>query len=129
MSQQGTTNALDRMPVLVEVEQDTEVEKILVLPLSPLSSTEPSAETTPVVEATPEVTVPAAETVETAAKDSDEAPQEHDDEPVSIKYIGRADVYEHGEFRFRRGKPVQVPSDIAVKLLALRIERFEAVKE
>lgn len=44
-----------------------------------------------------------------------------------VVYTGFADVVEHGEYTFRVGKPVAVPSKVAEELLTLPFESFEAL--
>lgn len=44
---------------------------------------------------------------------------------VRITYRGPADVVSHGEFTFRPGQPVDVPSEVAEDLLTLPFEEFE----
>lgn len=121
-----TKSALEALPVMVEVEQGGEFgsRHMLALDISP--SNDDSSETNePVVDSTEEMSAVGAETVE----NREEASEPSATEPMVIRYIGEADVYQHPEFNFRRGEPVEVPGAIAVELLANLQERFEEVKE
>ena len=129
------TNSSSRMPVLVAVEQDGD-DGGTMLSLQPFGVSVPDedpaeTEVSETVEINDSVDVVSEDTEAPSepaiAEVNEEAPQEHD--VMAVTYTGFADVYEHGEFRFRRGQPVTVPSDIAVKLLSNRTERFVAVKE
>lgn len=46
-----------------------------------------------------------------------------------VVYTGNANVLRHGEYVFRVGKPVIVPSEVAEELLTLPFESFEAIEE
>jgi hypothetical protein len=61
------------------------------------------------------------------AAQPEEAPLEIPTGYEAIEYRGVADMVEHGAFRFRRGEPVAVPSDVAEELLTLPFEHFERV--
>lgn len=50
-----------------------------------------------------------------------EVPKGHD----AVVYRGIHDSFEHGPFKFRPGKPVVVPSDVAEELLTYPFEPFE----
>lgn len=109
-----------KLPVFVNVEQDLE-DDVHSLALKPLSKDtvedEPATDENPTVE-------------EASTTDNNvETGFVHSAKLVAISYIGNASVYIDDQFRFRRGEPVFVPSDIAEKLLRNRQERFEAVKE
>lgn len=61
---------------------------------------------------------------EAAAQDEEtqpEIPEGH----AAIRYVGPADVFEHGAYQFRGGQPVIVPSEVAEELLTYPFERFE----
>ena len=45
---------------------------------------------------------------------------------VTVIYRGLADLFSHGEHRFRPGEPVAVPSEVAEDLLTHPFEPFEA---
>lgn len=64
-------------------------------------------------------------------KSSEEAPKEKPSKvsTTTLRYSGAADVFHHGEHRFRNGEPVAVPSDVAEELLTTPFEKFEEVKE
>lgn len=47
---------------------------------------------------------------------------------VLVQYTGPADVVQHGEFQFRPGQPVEVPSEVAEDLLTLPFETFELIE-
>lgn len=58
----------------------------------------------------------------------EEASSDNADASVSLVYTGYADTLSYETYRFRRGEPVEVPSDIAEKLLTTYRSEFE-VKE
>ncbi len=123
------TDPLDSLPVMVDVEQGNEFEahNVLTLDLLPVDGTD-ETEVNSETEPSPEVgsIEPATEAEPT---DSEESALDDAASTTVVRYVGNADVFEHEQFRFRRGTPVEVPSDVAVKLLAYRNERFEQVKE
>jgi hypothetical protein len=64
---------------------------------------------------------------EAIIKEPKETPLEVPTGSVALVYRGDADLVEHGEYRFRPGKPVVVPSETAEELLTMPFERFETV--
>lgn len=58
-------------------------------------------------------------------------PEETAPEPpegyVAVRYMGAADALEYGEYVFRPGQPVFVPSDVAEEVLTTPFETFETV--
>ena len=69
---------------------------------------------------------------EEESADTDPPPTE--DAPIArgskaLIYRGRADLYEHGDYQFRPGQPVVVPSDVAEDLLTTPFVKFEEVEE
>jgi hypothetical protein len=47
---------------------------------------------------------------------------------VAVVYRGLANVVTHGEYRFRNGEPVTVPSEVAEELLSFPFEPFELLE-
>jgi hypothetical protein len=68
--------------------------------------------------------VPAEEAI---IEEPKETPLEVPTGSVALVYRGSADLVEHGEYRFRPGEPVVVPSETAEELLTMPFERFETV--
>jgi hypothetical protein len=46
-----------------------------------------------------------------------------------LRYVGHADVVEHGEYRFRPGEWVVVPKGVAEELMTFPFEAFEGKME
>ena len=77
----------------------------------------------PIVEPPPDAPVVEEAPIEQAKETPLEVPEGH----VALVYLGSADLVEHGEYRFRPGQPVIVPSETAEEILTTPFERFERV--
>ena len=76
-----------------------------------------------IVEPPPDAPVVEEAPIEQAKETPLEVPEGH----VALVYLGSADLVEHGEYRFRPGQPVVVPSETAEEILTTPFERFERV--